>query len=76
MKEKKKFKTSETVKRLRAILSTFKDKEQFTINENPTDVLIGCIKDGVEYRRAYYKFGLMRITEKELREILDEIKNA
>lgn len=75
MNEKKQ-KSSETAKRLKEILKKFDDKELFTINENSADILIGCIRDGVEYRRAYFKFGLLRITEKEFREILDDMKNA
>ena len=76
MKPVKRRVISSTVKRLREILATFPDKDSFTINENPSDILIGCIKDDVEFRRAYMKFGLMRVTEKEFREILDDLKNA
>ena len=73
----KRIHVSATVKRLREILSEFPDKEIFTINENPADILIGCIHpDGVEYRRAYMKWGLLRITADEFRKILDEMKNG
>jgi len=67
---------SATVKRLRELLNSFPDKDLFTVNENPSDILIGCHRDGTEFRRAYFKFGLMRITEQEFREILDDLKNA
>lgn len=76
MKPNKRRVTSATVKRLREILSTFPDKDLFTVNENPSDILIGVHNNGTEFRRAYMKFGLMRVTEKEFRELLDDLKNA
>lgn len=66
-----------TVRRLREILSTFPDKASFTVNENPSDLLIGYhAPDGTEYRRAYMKWNFLRIDADKFREVLDELKNG